>query len=254
MKKFNDIQHQISGYLEGSLSKKDKIEFEKLLKKSEELQKEVSEMKSFLEILDADKFEKPSTNLKANFDKMLAQEIENQQLKVVQLEPRQDWKSYLRVAASVVIVISAFLFGKYQSNISRIAIKEEKNKQEVLAMLENNSASQRILAVSNAKEYPKKDTKIINAIINRLLFDKNTNVRLAAAEALSKFSKEIIVRDALIKSLETDKNTTVQIEVINILAKIQEKRAIKPMENMLNNEETPQYVKNQLKSNLSSLL
>ena len=90
--------------------------------------------------------------------------------------------------------------------------------------------------------------------MNRLFFDKNTNVRLAAAETLSKFSSEEIVRDALIKSLETDKNTSVQIELIEILAKIQEKRAIKPMEKMLNSEETPLYVKQQLQLNLPSLL
>ena len=120
--------------------------------------------------------------------------------------------------------------------------------------MEDSSASKRILAVSNTEEFTTKDTKIIEALINRLFFDKNTNVRLAAAEALSKFSSEIIVRDALIKSLETDKSTSIQIELITILSKIQEKRAIKPMRKMLENEETPQYVKQQLQANLSTLL
>tara|TARA_R110002072_G_scaffold30244_1_gene94693 strand:- start:622 stop:1374 length:753 start_codon:yes stop_codon:yes gene_type:complete len=246
-----EIEHKLPEYLEQSLSEVANSEIERHLKSCENCNKELSELKSFLSILENDKMEIPSANLKLNFDKMLAQEIVENQPKVVQLKPKTDWKTFIQVAASILIVFSAFLLGKYQPE--KLSSKE-KNTAEVLTLLEDSSASKRILAVTNAEEFTKKDTKIIEALINRLFFDKNTNVRLAAAEALSKFSSEILVRDALIKSLETDNNTTVQIELIIILSKIQEKRAIKPMEKMLENEETPQYVKQQLQLNLSTLI
>lgn len=252
--KHKDITDKLSLYLDGSLSSKEVVEIENKLKDSEELRNQLAEIESFLKILDAEKMETPSARLKANFDTMLAQEIQSNQHKVVQLEPKQDWKLYLRVAASIVMVISAFLFGKYQSNITKIANAKEENQKEVLAMLENTSASQRILAVNKAETYSKQDAKIIQAIINRLLFDKNANVRLAAAEALTKFSSESMVREALLKSLETEKNATVQIELIHILAKIQEKRAIKPMEKILANEEIPEFVKQEVQINLPTLL
>lgn len=249
--KCKQIENQFSEYLENSLSEVANSEVEHHLKTCTDCQEELEEVKSFLNILDNDKMETPSANLKLNFEKMLAQEIEDHQPKVVQLQPKTDWKTYVRVAASILIVLSAFLLGKYQADNSSPI---ENQTAEVLTLLEDTSASKRILAVTNAEEFSIKDTKIIKALIDRLFFDKNTNVRLAAAEALSKFSSEIIVRDALIKSLETDKNTSVQIEVISILSNIQEKRAIEPMEKMLKNEETPQYVKQQLQLNLSSLL
>jgi len=248
--KHKDNIEKLSLYLEGSLSNDEKIELENQLENSAELRKELEEMKSFLSVLDADEMETPSNNLKLNFDTMLAQEIANQEPKVIELAPKTDWKSYIRVAASIVIVISAFMLGRYQSDSNPI----KENTAQVLAKLEDNSASTRIAAVTSVETFSTKDTKILEALINRLFFDKNANVRLAAAEALSKFSEEKMVRDAFIKSLETDKNTSVQLEVIQILADIQEKRAIKPMEKMLENEETPQYVKQQLKVNLSSLL
>jgi hypothetical protein len=248
--KCKEIQNQFSEYLENSLSEVANSDIEKHLNSCETCYKELAEMKSFLDVLDSQETEIPSPNLRMNFEKMLAQEIAQNEPKVITLEKKSDWKSYIRVAASVLLVVSAFMLGKLQSNSS----SEETNKEQVLALLEDNSASQRILAVTNAEEFTNKDTKIIEALINRLFFDKNTNVRLAAAEALSKFSSETLVRDAFIKSLETDKNTAVQIEVITILSKIQEKRAIKPMKEMLENEETPQYVKQQLELNLSSLL
>jgi HEAT repeat protein len=252
--KCNEIQNQFSEYLENSLSEVANSEVKEHLKTCEECKNELKKVESFLSILNADEMETPSANLRANFQKMLVTEIEEKQHKVVQLQTKTDWKSYLKVAASVIIVVSAFLFGKYQSNISQIASMKEENKQEVLAMLEDNSASKRILAVTNAEEFSKNDTKIIQAIINRLLFDKNANVRSAAAETLSKFSSEIIVRDALIKSLETEKNATIQIELIQILSKIQEKRAIKPMERILSNKETPAFIKQEVKINLPNLL
>ena len=251
MMKCKEIENKLPDYLEGSLNKNANSEIEKHLKSCKNCQQELTELTSFLSILENDKMERPSANLKLKFDEMLAQEIAENDVKVIPLKPKTDWKTFIKVAASILIVFSAFLLGKYQPDTLS---SKEKNTAEVLTLLEDSSASKRILAVTNAEEFTNKDTKIIEALINRLFFDKNTNVRLAAAEALSKFSSETMVRDALIKSLETDKNTTVQIELIIILSKIQEKRAIKPMEKMLENEETPPYVKQQLQLNLSTLL
>lgn len=252
--KCKKIQNQFTEYLDNSLSEVANSEIKEHLKSCSNCAKELEEIKSFLMVLDNKEIEVPSNNLRANFEKMLAQEIDANKTKVVQLQPKQDWKSYLRIAASIVIVIGAFLFGKHQSNFSKIASKKEENKQEILALLEDNSASKRILAASNTKQFNNKDTKIIDALINRLLFDKNANVRSASAEALSKFSKNRIVRDALIKALITDKNTSVQIDLIEILSKIQEKRAKIPMEKILENEETPEFIKQEIKINLPNLL
>jgi hypothetical protein len=243
-------QEQLTQYLEGTLTEVANSEIKNHIKNCTNCSKELEELKTFFNILSDDKMEMPSANLKMNFDKILAEEIEKNQLKVVQLQPENNWKQYLRVAASVLIVLSAFLLGKYQTNITT----NKNNQEKVLALLEDNSASKRILAVTNAEEFTNKDSKIIKALINRLFFDKNTNVRLAAAEALTKFSSEIMVRDALIKSLETDKDTSVQLELIQILAKIQEKRAKNTMEKMLKNEETPEFVKQQLQLNIPNLL
>jgi len=249
-----EIKDKFIPYLENELSKEEREAVEQLLTNDAEAAKEFEELQSFLSDLDEVPMETPSANLRMNFEKMLANEIQKEEPKVIALQPNSNWKQFLRIAASVVIVLSAFLIGKYQANISDPVIAEYENKQEILNLLENTSASKRILAVNNAEAFSTQDTKILEALINRLFFDKNVNVRLASAEALSKFSTEILVRDALIKSLETEKNTSVQIEVIQILAKIQEKRAVKPMKRLLEDEETPQFVKQQVQLNLPTLI
>jgi len=256
--KCSTIATKIIDFIDQNLSEKESIAFEKHIASCNSCQKEVAETKQFLKVLDEEKMENPSDTLRLNFEKMLAEEKENLQPKVIQIQPKNnDWKSYLRVAASILLVVSAFFVGKYQANSKPISAKKQEKteaKENVLALLENTSASTRIAAVNQSENFATTDTKIIQALINRLFFDKNTNVRSAAAEALSKFTSEEMVKIALIKSLETEEDSSIQIELIRILTEIQEKRAVKPMQELLKNEETPQYVKLQVAQNLPNLL
>ncbi|WP_272150641.1 HEAT repeat domain-containing protein [Tenacibaculum aiptasiae] len=255
--KCNDIENKLIDYIEKNLTKEESLIVEKHIESCITCQKEVKEMKLFLDVIDNDIEETPSNNLKLNFETFLNKEKE--QTKVIPMQPKTNWKSYIRVAASILIVVSAFLIGKYQSSINpnklTFAEKQKIEKEnQVLALLENQSASKRILAVTNAEKFSKNDTKIIDALINKLFNDENVNVRLAAAEVLSKFSSLEKVKAALIKSLETEKVPSMQIELIQILGNIQEKRALEPMKELLEKEETPNYVKQEIQYNIPNLL
>ncbi|MCF2874473.1 MULTISPECIES: HEAT repeat domain-containing protein [unclassified Tenacibaculum] len=255
--KCNDIENKLIDYIEKDLTKEESLIVEKHIESCIACQKEVKEMKLFLDVIDNDIEETPSNNLKLNFETFLNKEKE--QTKVILMQPKTNWKSYIRVAASILIVVSAFLIGKYQSSISSsnltFAEKQKIEKEnQVLALLENQSASKRILAVSNAEKFTTNDIKIIDALINKLFNDENVNVRLAAAEVLSKFSSLEKVKAALIKSLETEKVPSMQIELIQILGNIQEKRALEPMKELLEKEETPNYVKQEIQYNIPNLL
>lgn len=256
--KCTTIKEQLIDFIEGNLSESASNKIAIHINSCDSCQKEFSETKEFLETLSEEIVEIPSDNLRANFEKMLAVEKEKQSAKMIQLQPNNtDWKSYLRVAASVLLVVSAFFIGKYQSNFNQISAENQqeiKQKENVLTLIENSSASKRIFAVNQSENFEKPDTKIIQALINRLFFDKNTNVRSAAAEALSKFTSEEMVKIALIKALETEEDSSIQIELIKILTRIKEKRALKPMREMLANKETASYVKKELQLNLPKLL
>ena len=255
--KCNDIENKLIDYIEENLTKEESLEIKKHINACTTCQKEVNEMQLIFGVIDKDLEETPSKNLKLNFEALLNEE--KKQTKVIPLQSKTNWKSHIRIAASILIVVSAFLIGKYQSSsgISQLSLAEQqkiKQENQVLALLENQSASQRILAVSNAEKFSENDTKIIDALINKLFNDENVNVRLAAAEALSKFSTLEKVKAALIKSLETEKTPSMQIELIQILGNIQEKRALEPMRELLENEETPNYVKQELQYNIPNLL
>lgn len=255
MKNCNNIQEKLIGYIEKDLPKEESDLVKNHLNSCKECEEELKNIQSFLTVLSSEKQEIPTDNLRFTFNKMLSEEKLTSNTKVIPLKPEKKWKEYLRIVASIVVVVSAFLIGKYQADIKSIsAINQSKKEQKVVAMLDNQSASKRILAIDLSEEFTTKNTKIIEALISRLFNDENTNVRLASAEALSKFTSLEIVRNSLIKALETEKEATVQIELIQILAKIQEKRAVKPMKILLKKEETPTFVKHKLQYGISELM
>ncbi|CAM1350986.1 HEAT repeat domain-containing protein [Tenacibaculum halocynthiae] len=252
----NDVQNQLINYIDNKLSNEEHLKIETHIRVCDNCTNELKKLEDILLIISNDEIEKPGETLKLNFENFLAKEIKEANTKVISLKSKPDWKSYIKIAASILIVLSAFLIGR-QSNQQKTSIASQQKtqqKQQFFALLDNQSASKRILGVTNSKKFSENNIEIIEAIVNKLFYDKNVNVRLAAAEALSKFSSLELVKTALIKALQTEKEAIIQIELIQILAKIQEKRALEPMKKLLENEETPNYVKQELQYNIPSLL
>ncbi len=257
--KCDKIQNSILDYIEKNLSEKKAAECTTHINTCKNCKAELKEMQVFLSVIPTNKEEYPSKNLRKNFEQMLSEEKRLQETKVVKMQAKTNWKWYLQVAAGIALLISAFFFGKYQTLTPKNTIvisNQQKVEDEklLLALIENQSASKRIQAVSYSEKFTNTDIKIIQALIDRLFYDENTNVRLSAAEALLKFSSLEMVKFALIKALETDNDSSVQIELIQILAKIQEKRALEPMKKLLNKEDVPNYVKQELQYTISNLL
>jgi len=245
--KCENIQNNIVDFLDEKLSKEDVNSIQNHLESCDECSKEFSAMKRIFFDISEEEMEQPSTRLQINFEEMLAAEKKEQETPVFQLQERTSWKSHLRIAASVLIVVSAFLIGKYADTASNTQVNQ------ILAQIKSESASQRIAAVDLSENFDTTNTKIIQALINRLLYDNKPSVRLAAVEALTKFASLEMVKEALIKSLETDKDPAIQIELIQVLVKIQEKRALSPMKKLLNDDDVPEYVKNQIQINVPRL-
>jgi HEAT repeat protein len=121
----------------------------------------------------------------------------------------------------------------------------EATKNLVLSSLQNQSASSRIGAVKASYQMSTMDDEIVEALINTMNTDKNANVRLAAVDALSEFSDEEAVRKALIKSLTTQDKAVVQIALINLMVRLKEHRAIEPMKQIMQDENSIEVVKDE---------
>lgn len=253
--KYEEIQDKLIDFLDQSLSEQEMKEIQEHINQNQDLAQEVEEMRKLFFDMSEEEMEQPSASLRMNFEELLAEEKakinvdENasKETKVINLQERTSWKSYLRVAASVLIVVSAFVIGTMVNSTDNHQI------EQVLASIENESSSQRIAALNRSENIQTLDSRILEAFIDRMLYDEKPSVRLAAVEALAKFASEEMVKVAFLKALEKDTDPAIQIELIQVLAKIEEKRALTPMKDLLNNEEVPEYVKKEIQYNISSL-
>jgi len=100
-------------------------------------------------------------------------------------------------------------------------------------LLNDESASERLRAVNYVEEIGTPDKKIVAALINTINTDKNVNVRLAALNAMNKFSGSQAVRDSLVASLSKQTEPIMQIVLINMLTESKEQKARAPIEKIL---------------------
>ena len=261
-----EIIAMIPDYLDGTLNENEVKAFELGIKEDNSCATELEEYKRLYHAFDQEKPILPSKNLKANFLEILEEEKQNT-VKVVAINSNntltnKSWlASLLKVAASVAILIAAFSTGRYfQSEKSEAIIAQIENENlqtkqtAMLSLMQNQSASKRIQGVAYIQDFEEPDSAIINALADRMLHDENTNVRLTALEALSKFASSELVKAAFIAALETEKDPSAQIAIIQNLVKIQEKKAIEPMKKLLQEEDTQPFVKDEINQVLSEII
>lgn len=257
-----NLEQKILDYLDGKVSKEEALAFENRLEADKNLQKEVDELKSLTDAFSAEEMVKPSEKLTANFEKMLEQEKKNQ-VKVVSLTSHQDSGRFqvLRIAASIALLIGVFIIGRYSGrnevNTSLVEAQQEVleyKEATLISLLGNESASKRIQGVQLVKEFDRPDKDIVAALGEKMLADENTNVRLSAMEALSKFSYSEQVKSIFIQALETEENPSIQVALIKILGQLQEKKAIEPLKKLLEKEDTQPFIKNEINNALPKII
>ncbi|HCZ35900.1 MAG TPA: HEAT repeat domain-containing protein [Cytophagales bacterium] len=200
----------------------------------------------------------PSGKLKANFEQALQEEIVSQ----AKATKTVFFSSVVyRVAAGFVLLMVGLAIGYKinQSNVeadrlARLEEELEENRQMMLAMMDNQlSASQRMIGVSVAYEMEKPDDEIVNVLVKTMNEDVNTNVRLAALDALGKFSNEEQVRNELISSLKTQKDPVVQIALIQLLVTMKEKGVLNQLEKITRDAGTLKAVKDEAHAGILKL-
>ena len=252
----NNINDQLIDYIENTLSEKQHLAVAKHLEKCDSCKNEFNELQEFFGVLKNDPIEFPTKNLKGRFEKALEVE-KNQQSRVVRFQSGLNYKTFLKYAAGLALLVSTFLFGRYQQTQQVTELENERltgKQATMLALMENESASKRIQGVRYIEEFTDPDPEIVDALVKRMLYDENTNVRLTAVNALEGFITSETVKDGFIKALDTEKDPTIQINIIKSLVKIQEKKALKPMQKLLEHDETQSFVKDEIKLVLTSII
>lgn len=244
------LESRIIDYLDGKGTVEERTKLKHELTQDAAANKLFEQLRQVMQAMDKVSVLEPSNKLKMEFEKALQQEIiaQKKTTKTVFFSP-----VVYRVAAGFVIVMAGLAIG-YEINKSQererelVELKQqvEENRRLMLAMMDNQqSASQRMVGVSVAYELETADDQIVQVLVKTLNEDTNSNVRLAALEALGKFSNEEVVRQSLINSLTTQKDPVVQIALIQLLVKMKEKGVLNQLEKITKDAATMKAVKDE---------
>jgi hypothetical protein len=168
------------------------------------------------------------------------------------------------IAASVAFLVLGFAAGQWYASWREpfphremVALRRDVQQMKqlvMLTMLEKQSPSERLKAVDFAQAFAEPDAKVVSALVRTLNSDANVNVRLAAANALARFARHRPVRDALMESLSHQSDPIVQISLINLMVDLAEKRAVVPLRQLLQDPNTSEVVREEVKKSLGALL
>ena len=112
-----------------------------------------------------------------------------------------------------------------------------------LSLLDQQSASERLRGIAYSYQLAQPDQKVIAALLDRLDFDPNINVRLASIDALSKFSDQPAVRRGLLESLARQESPLVQIALIDLMVQTRQRESADTLRRMTRDQTLNQAVR-----------
>ncbi len=242
------LESQIIDYIDGKLGEAERTALERKLAADPEAYRLYEQFREVIGAVSRAAQYEPSSRLRMGFESALADELRKQTRgRQVMFAP-----VVYRVAAGVSLLAAGLFGGYWISNNQRqqeemLAIRKEveATKQLMQSLIENeSSASQRLQGVSVALQMTSADAEVVHVLVRTMNEDPNSNVRLAAMEALAKFESEP-VRKALIASLPTQKDPVVQIALIQLLVRLQEKRVLKDLQQIVEDEQNLKAVKDE---------
>ncbi len=221
-----EIKELLPGFIEGSLSRDKHEAVAEHLQSCKVCTDDMDKLINIDEMLS--KVVEEETPEKVN--SLFREQLEIEKLKTkINLSERIGQKHIplaiiLRVAAGILLLVTGGFIGYFMRSQPESSNEVSSLKQEMVEMknlviyslLKQESASERIKAVSYIKEISEPEPKLIETLFNALNNDRNVNVRLAAAQALARFKDDKEVAKQIVKSLEKQTEPLVQIMLINL--------------------------------------
>jgi hypothetical protein len=202
----------------------------------------------------------PSLQVDDSFYAMLAEEKRKQRKSSASFQI--DWSVlWPRLAFASVLIVAGFTGGyllqRPAPNPEVAQLTQEVSdlkEMMMLSLLEKESATERLRAVSLTSDMTNASEKVTDALFQTLNNDNSVNVRLAALEALKPYVKNSDVRKQLIQSIGQQDSPLVQVELAQLMVAIQEKKSVKELQKLMDNDKTPKEIKSKIKESIDVLI
>ncbi|HRI78031.1 MAG TPA: HEAT repeat domain-containing protein [Cyclobacteriaceae bacterium] len=202
----------------------------------------------------------PSLELDSKFQSMLA--AEKKKLNRGMLPSLPDLSIlWPRLAFAASLVLVGFVGGYWLQHpsanpeVTQLTNEvSELKEMMMISLLEKESATERLRAVSLTSNMDRVSIKVTDALFQTLNHDSNVNVRLAALEALTGYTAQSEVREGLIRSIAFQDSPLVQLNLAELMVALQERKSVSELQKLLDNDNTPKEVKTKLKKSIEVLI
>lgn len=165
----------------------------------------------------------------------------------------------LVLACSFLLVgfLGGYWFQKPKENsaVNQLTAQVEGLKEMMMiSLLEKESATERLKAVSLTQDINGPSVKLTLALLKTLNADANINVRLAALDALQGYANLPSVREGLVLAIAQQNSPLVQVALAELMVAIQERSSVSELKKVLNNEKTPKEIKERIKKSIDVLI
>lgn len=257
----NRVEELVAKYNEGLADPSEIKLIEQLIEGGQIELTQLRQLTSFDEQLMKEEGPLPSLRLDDQFQTMLGEE-KRRLVKGSFSFKFADWNVILpRLGLAAVLLVIGFVGGNLlqrpssNQDVQQLTLQVgELKEMMMLSLLEKESASERLRAVSLTNEMEKVSDKVTKALFQTLNHDTNVNVRLAALEALTPYVSQSTVREELIRSISMQDSPLVQVTLAELMVSLQEKKSVGALQKLLDNDSTPKDVKKQIKKSIDVLI
>ncbi len=257
--KAQDIKILIEKFNSGTLNNQEQLTFEALIENGEI---DIDQLQ-FQQNIEAIPTPKPSTSMDEVFYNMLAVEKAKVRTKptISILEwwnsiRQSQWQWAYSVAILIIGLTTGYLIHQPSSNNFKTLTTDVQEMKEILmlTMLEKESATARLKAVNLTSDMPDASSKVAAALINTLRTDENNNVRMAAIEALAKYTNIPNVRKEIIASIQFQSSPLVQLALAELMVAMEAEEAPDAFRKLWKEEETPNEVQDAITNKMQQLI
>lgn len=245
--KCDEVTALLPEYVEGLLERGEMLQIQAHTSTCNTCYTALEETATVLGLLDAWPDEVPSERLRTRFFHMLEaadqgldasqeKDLEQKPARVIRF-PLNGWHA---LAAAALLCLGLLLGQQLSPDSPTVEIAGAPNqqvqqmaRQVSLSLMRHVSPSERLEGVRYTTELGSADPEVVKALLHTLTEDTNINVRLAAVNALYRFSEEPQVRLGLAQALERESSPMVQLALIECLSDLNEPAASDSLEQLL---------------------
>jgi anti-sigma-K factor RskA len=232
--KCEEMEELLADYIQGTLSPGQRTQVEQHLAMCAQCSEEVSLWNKLAALPE----QQPSPALRARFTDMLEAYQAGQSTKpsgwrgmVPPALLHGGWRTPAAgMAWAMLFLVIGFFAGRSMNrpepNTGQIASVQNElaNMRQMLelSLLQQQSASERLQAVSMTTQDSRPDPKVLGALVHALRYDNSVNVRLAALDALGHYHNQPDVRTGLREALQPQQSPLVQVALIDLMVDLRD--------------------------------